>query len=129
MKKLLILGFLTLTGCGSLSHQPPGACELDATNYQCVIDAKNYLNPDFHSRILVVRFTDERNPGLTKGHAYCMWRAKGLYYAYDILGTQHLFTRADGGGSALWFAEQLKKNVVGAWYESPHGADQNFENE
>lgn len=114
-----------MTGCAIHPSRVANDCEIIATNYQEIIDARYELSPNFHSRILVVNYLDK---GEMIGHAYCVWRAKGVYYAYDHSGTQRLVTGKLGIPSPIIFANQLNRGVVRAYYQGKDGPDADFEN-
>lgn len=115
-----------LCSCASLQRHVYNGCAITATNYQAAMEAKHALDPSFHSRILVVEYTDKN--GEKTAHAYCLWRAKGIYYAYDYSGTQVVYLRNSKMPSAMVFAIQLKPFVISAYYEGEFGPEYVFEN-
>jgi len=53
-------------------------CVVSACNFLAITKAKHRLEPDFWTRILLVRFEDN-----AAGHAYCVWETEGTIYGYD----------------------------------------------
>ena len=53
-------------------------CVVSACNYSAVVQAKHKLDPDFWTKILLVRYANN-----SAGHAYCVWETNGTIYGYD----------------------------------------------
>lgn len=135
----VVLSTFLLVSCSHFNNSKViNGCEITATNYQAALDAKNILDPSFHSRILIVGYRVpvkiEANGvvtpmgGMHTYHAYCVWRSKGMYYAYDYQGTSRLVPNLDGTASAIFFARQLHPTAFEGFFEGENGRDSNFEN-
>ncbi len=53
-------------------------CVVSACNYLALVKAKHQLEPNFWTKILLVRYDDH-----AAGHAYCVWETEGQIYGYD----------------------------------------------
>ena len=53
-------------------------CVVSACNYLAIVQAKNKLETNFWSRVLLVRYSNHRG-----GHAYCVWETDGSIYGYS----------------------------------------------
>ncbi|MDQ6859740.1 MAG: hypothetical protein M3032_01090 [Verrucomicrobiota bacterium] len=53
-------------------------CVVSACNYLALIKTKHELEPNFWTKILLVRYDDH-----PAGHAYCVWETEGTIYGYD----------------------------------------------
>lgn len=53
-------------------------CVVSACNYLALVKAKHQLEPNFWTKILLVRYDDH-----PAGHAYCVWETEGQIYGYD----------------------------------------------
>lgn len=53
-------------------------CVVSACNYTAVVQAQHKLEPDFWTKVLLVRYQDN-----SAGHAYCVWETNGTIYGYD----------------------------------------------
>jgi hypothetical protein len=53
-------------------------CVVSACNYLALVKAKHQLEPNFWTKILLVRYDDH-----PAGHAYCVWETEGTIYGYD----------------------------------------------
>lgn len=125
---LVISASLLLSSCASYNQSKVvNGCEITALNYQAVLDAKNTLNPTFHSRILIVGYTLE-NGEMKVYHAYCVWRSKEMYFAYDYTGTAHVATNLQNIPDPLFFARQLQRTAFEGYYEGEKYHDSDFEN-
>ena len=57
-------------------------CVVSACNYLANVRAHHELAPNFWSRILLVRYNENR-----AGHAYCIWETDGQIFGYDRSGS------------------------------------------
>lgn len=123
-----VLALCLLTSCSSLTprYHVPNGCVITATNYEAALEAKHALDPTFHSRILIVGYTQKS--GMKVYHAYCVWRTKDKYYAYDHEGTTRVFPTLDGRVHPLSFARQLHRTAFEGYFEGEFGMDFDFEN-
>ena len=53
-------------------------CVISACNYLALLKTKHTLEPNFWTKILLVRYDDH-----PAGHAYCVWETEGTIYGYD----------------------------------------------
>lgn len=53
-------------------------CVVSACNYTAVVEAQHKLEPDFWTKVLLVRYSNN-----SAGHAYCVWETNGTVYGYD----------------------------------------------
>jgi hypothetical protein len=53
-------------------------CVVSACNYTAVVQAQHKLEPDFWTKVLLVRYDNN-----SAGHAYCVWETNGTIYGYD----------------------------------------------
>jgi hypothetical protein len=53
-------------------------CVVSACNYTAVVQAQHKLEPDFWTKVLLVRYQNN-----AAGHAYCVWETNGTIYGYD----------------------------------------------
>jgi len=53
-------------------------CVVSACQFLASVRAQNDLNPDFWSRVMLVRYQNS-----TAGHAYCVWETDGHIFGYD----------------------------------------------
>lgn len=53
-------------------------CVISACNYLALVKTKHTLEPNFWTKILLVRYDDH-----PAGHAYCVWETEGTIYGYD----------------------------------------------
>lgn len=53
-------------------------CVISACNYLALVKTKHTLEPNFWTKILLVRYADH-----PAGHAYCVWETEGTIYGYD----------------------------------------------
>ncbi len=53
-------------------------CVISACNYLALVKTKHTLEPNFWTKILLVRYEDH-----PAGHAYCVWETEGTIYGYD----------------------------------------------
>src|SRR3954471_3963236 len=53
-------------------------CVVSACNYTAVVQAQHKLEPDFWTKVLLVRYQNN-----SAGHAYCVWETNGTIYGYD----------------------------------------------
>jgi hypothetical protein len=95
--RLAVLFMMAAMGCGlgSLLVPPrvillePGdddlvvlnGCVVSACGYMASVRAKNKLDDNFWSRVMLVRYR-----GNNAGHAYCVWQTDGQIFGYDRAG-------------------------------------------
>lgn len=82
------LAVLLLTSCGPekvVLLEPKeddllvlNGCVISACNYLALVKTKHELEPNFWTKILLVRYDDH-----PAGHAYCIWETDGTIYGYD----------------------------------------------
>src|SRR4051794_16475725 len=87
-RSLFALVLLALTACGPekvvLLEPKEGdllllnGCVVSACNYLALVKTKHELEPNFWTKILLVRY--DEHPA---GHAYCVWETEGTIYGYD----------------------------------------------
>src|SRR3982751_6111228 len=87
-RSLFALTLLALTACGPekvvLLEPKEGdllllnGCVVSACNYLALVKTKHELEPNFWTKILLVRY--DEHPA---GHAYCVWETEGTIYGYD----------------------------------------------
>src|SRR4051794_29657596 len=87
-RSLFALALLALTACGRekivLLEPKEGdllllnGCVVSACNYLALVKTKHELEPNFWTKILLVRYDDH-----PAGHAYCVWETDGTIYGYD----------------------------------------------
>ncbi len=89
-RRFALLGLLLvcLTACGPdkvvLLEPKEGdlvvlnGCVVSACNYLALVKTKHELEPNFWTKILLVRY--DNHPA---GHAYCVWETEGTIYGYD----------------------------------------------
>lgn len=53
-------------------------CVVSACNYTAVVQAQHKLEPDFWTKVLLVRYVNN-----SAGHAYCVWETNGTIFGYD----------------------------------------------
>ena len=53
-------------------------CVVSACQFLASARAQNKLDPNFWSRVMLVRYKDS-----TAGHAYCVWETDGHIFGYD----------------------------------------------
>lgn len=77
-------------------HRAPNDCVILAANKLAVLEAKNQLNPQYKSKLLIIEsFFIRRIPNyelVYGGHALLIYRINGKLYAYDEKGTLELRT-------------------------------------
>lgn len=80
------LTLLTFSACQQRVVLVPGesdlvvlnGCVISACNYLAVVKTQHRLEPDFWTKVLLVRFSNH-----PAGHAYCVWETEGTIYGYD----------------------------------------------
>lgn len=87
-RSLFALALLALTACGPekvVLLEPKdddllllNGCVVSACNYLALVKTKHELEPNFWTKILLVRYDDH-----PAGHAYCVWETEGTIYGYD----------------------------------------------
>src|SRR5215213_4147300 len=87
-RSLFALALLALTACGPekvVLLEPKeddllllNGCVVSACNYLALVKTKHELEPNFWTKILLVRYDDH-----PAGHAYCVWETDGTIYGYD----------------------------------------------
>src|SRR4051812_8915732 len=87
-RSLFALVLLALTACGPekvvLLEPKEGdllllnGCVVSACNYLALVKTKHTLEPNFWTKILLVRY--DNHPA---GHAYCVWETEGAIFGYD----------------------------------------------
>ncbi|MFL6530092.1 MAG: hypothetical protein ACJ8KX_06440 [Chthoniobacterales bacterium] len=87
-RSLFALALLALTACGPekvVLLEPKesdllllNGCVVSACNYLALVKTKHELEPNFWTKILLVRY--DEHPA---GHAYCVWETEGTIYGYD----------------------------------------------
>ncbi len=87
-RSLCALVLLGLTACGHdrvILLEPKeddllmlNGCVVSACNYLALVKTKHELEPNFWTKILLVRYEDH-----PAGHAYCVWETEGVIYGYD----------------------------------------------
>ncbi len=87
-RSLCALVLLGLTACGRdrvVLLEPKeddllmlNGCVVSACNYLALVKTKHELEPNFWTKILLVRY--DEHPA---GHAYCVWETEGTIYGYD----------------------------------------------
>ena len=88
LRSIFIAAALLLSACGRervILLEPKeddlvvlNGCVVSACNYLALIKAKHQLEPNFWTKILLVRYDDH-----PAGHAYCVWETEGTIYGYD----------------------------------------------
>jgi hypothetical protein len=88
LRSCFALAVLFLTACGPdrvVLLEPKeddllvlNGCVVSACKYLALIKTKHELEPNFWTKILLVRYDDH-----PAGHAYCVWETEGTIYGYD----------------------------------------------
>ncbi|HEX8678364.1 MAG TPA: hypothetical protein VF683_00265 [Chthoniobacterales bacterium] len=88
LRSILLAAALLLTSCARervVLLEPKeddlvvlNGCVISACNYLALVKAKHQLEPNFWTKILLVRYDDH-----SAGHAYCVWETEGTIYGYD----------------------------------------------
>ncbi|MDQ6623065.1 MAG: hypothetical protein M3Y86_06215 [Verrucomicrobiota bacterium] len=88
LRSILVCAALALSACGPekvvLLEPKDGdlllvnGCVISACNYLALVKTKHALEPNFWTKILLVRY--DEHPA---GHAYCVWETEGTIYGYD----------------------------------------------
>src|SRR5437868_5269025 len=115
-RSLFALALLGLTACGPekvVLLEPKeddllllNGCVVSACNYLALVKTKHELEPNFWTKILLVRY--DEHPA---GHAYCVWETEGTIYGYDRNAGSFqipVYTR-DARAIAIVLAQELGK--------------------
>jgi hypothetical protein len=88
LRSLVAVALLGLSACGPekvVLLEPKeddllvlNGCVVSACNYLAIVKTKHELEPNFWTKILLVRY--DNHPA---GHAYCVWETDGTIYGYD----------------------------------------------
>jgi hypothetical protein len=88
VRSFFALALLCLSACGPekvVLLEPKendllllNGCVVSACNYLAIVKTKHELEPNFWTKILLVRYDDH-----PAGHAYCVWETEGTIYGYD----------------------------------------------